>query len=145
MASLPAGAPLLERWMSGSYACEFQIGESAIVAAATRVPTVSHFRANGRRARRHRSLGGGGGVRNRTLLGMLRDRLPATLSRQTSDVYGLPAQYQEAIKFGVLALAHQRKLANNIPAASGASAFAILGRAVRPPRIAVVNPELARH
>ena len=76
---------------------------------------------------------------------MPRDLLPATLSPQTSDVFGLPAQSKEAIKFGVLALAHQHKLANNIPAASGASAFAILGRAVHPPRLAVVNPELARH
>jgi 1,6-anhydro-N-acetylmuramate kinase len=92
-----------------------------------------------------RSSGGGSGGRNRTLLGVLRHRLPATLSLQTSDVFGLPAQSKEAIKFGVLALAHQHKLANNIPAASCASAFAILGRAVQPPRLAVVNPELARH
>jgi anhydro-N-acetylmuramic acid kinase len=76
---------------------------------------------------------------------MLRDRVPATLCLQTSDVFGPPAQYEQAIKFGVLALAHQHKLATNIPAASGASAFAILGPAVQSPRIAVVNPELARH
>jgi hypothetical protein len=33
----------------------------------------------------------------------------------------------------------QHRLANNIPAASGASSFAILGRAVQPPRLAITN------
>jgi anhydro-N-acetylmuramic acid kinase len=97
----------------------------------------------GRLAEVETMIASGGGVRNATLLRMLRDRLPDSLSLQTSDVYGLPAQFKEAIKFGVLALAHQRKLANNIPAASGASAFAILGRAVQPPRLAIIDPQLA--
>ena len=86
-------------------------------------------------------IASGGGVRNATLLKMLRDRLPGILRLTTSDEFGLPPQYKEAIKFGVLAFAHQHKLANNIPAASGASAFAILGRAVQPPRLAIVDPK----
>jgi anhydro-N-acetylmuramic acid kinase len=85
-------------------------------------------------------IASGGGVRNATLLKMLGDRLPGTLRLTTSDEFGLPPQYKEAIKFGVLAFAHQHRLANNIPAASGASAFAILGRAVQPPRLAIVDP-----
>jgi anhydro-N-acetylmuramic acid kinase len=83
----------------------------------------------------------GGGVRNETLMRMLAERLPDSLRLTTSDEFGLPPQYKEAIKFGVLAFAHQHGLANNVPAASGASGFAILGRAVQPPRLAVVDPQ----
>jgi anhydro-N-acetylmuramic acid kinase len=86
-------------------------------------------------------IASGGGVRNATLLKMLADRLPATLRLTTSDEFGLPPQFKEAIKFGVLAFAHRHGLANNIPAASGASQFAILGRMVQPPRLAVVDPK----
>jgi anhydro-N-acetylmuramic acid kinase len=86
-------------------------------------------------------IASGGGVRNATLLKMLGDRLPSTLRLTTSDEFGIPPQYKEAIKFGVLAFAHCHGLANNIPAASGASTFAILGRAVQPPRLAVVDPK----
>jgi anhydro-N-acetylmuramic acid kinase len=86
-------------------------------------------------------IASGGGVRNGTLMRMLADRLPDTLRLTTSDEFGIPPQYKEAIKFGVLAFAHRHGLANNIPAASGASTFAILGRAVQPPRLAIVDPK----
>jgi anhydro-N-acetylmuramic acid kinase len=86
-------------------------------------------------------IASGGGVRNGTLMRMLANRLPGTLRLTTSDEFGIPPQYKEAIKFGVLAFAHRHGLANNIPAASGASTFAILGRAVQPPRLAIVDPE----
>ena len=85
-------------------------------------------------------IASGGGVRNAALLAMIRDRLPAGLRLALSDEFGLPAQFKEAIKFGVLAFAHRHGLASNIPAASGASAFAVLGRAVLPPRLAVIEP-----
>ena len=85
-------------------------------------------------------IASGGGVRNETLMRMLTDRLPETLRLTTSDEFGLPPQFKEAIKFGVLAFAHRHGLANNIPAASGASSYAILGRAVEPPRAAIVDP-----
>src|SRR5258708_11191228 len=44
MDNLPADASLLERWTRGGYGCGFQIGESAVVAAATQAPTITHFR-----------------------------------------------------------------------------------------------------
>ncbi|HLW92847.1 MAG TPA: anhydro-N-acetylmuramic acid kinase [Roseiarcus sp.] len=78
----------------------------------------------------------GGGVRNKTLLERLRQRLPSGLRLTTSDEFGIPAQYKEAIKFATLALAAELHLANNIPAASGASRFAILGKLVAAPRLA---------
>ena len=66
----------------------------------------------------------------------LRANLPSGLRLTVSDEYGIPAQYKEAIKFAALALAAQLHLANNIPAASGASRFAILGKLVAAPRLA---------
>ncbi|MFV0429552.1 MAG: anhydro-N-acetylmuramic acid kinase [Arachnia sp.] len=78
----------------------------------------------------------GGGVRNSFLMERLAARLPASLRLTTSDEFGIPAPYKEAIKFGTLAFAQMNDLANNIPAACGASAFAVLGKRVTPPRIA---------
>jgi anhydro-N-acetylmuramic acid kinase len=81
-------------------------------------------------------IASGGGVRNATLMKALQARIPTSLRLTTSDEYGLPSQFKEAIKFATLAFAHMNKLANNIPAASGAQQFAILGRQVLPPRMA---------
>jgi anhydro-N-acetylmuramic acid kinase len=81
-------------------------------------------------------IASGGGVRNADLLARIRRRLPPGLRLTLSDEFGLPAQYKEAIKFAALALAAQLQLANNIPAASGASRFAILGKLVAAPRLA---------
>lgn len=81
-------------------------------------------------------IASGGGTRNSTLMSALRQQLPGSLRLTTSEEYGLPPQYKEAIKFGTLAFAHVNGLANNIPAASGAQRFAVLGRHITPPRLA---------
>jgi anhydro-N-acetylmuramic acid kinase len=81
-------------------------------------------------------IGSGGGVRNKALMQRIRMNLPAGLRLTVSDEFGIPAQFKEAIKFAALALAAHLKLANNIPAASGASRFAILGKLVSAPRLA---------
>ncbi|KAK5189947.1 hypothetical protein LTR99_004220 [Exophiala xenobiotica] len=82
-------------------------------------------------------IASGGGVRNITLMNLLRDQLPSHgIQLCVSDEYGLPAPYKEAIKFATLAFACKNQLANNIPAASGASAFAILGKMSFAPRLA---------
>lgn len=81
-------------------------------------------------------IASGGGVRNSFLMERLADRLPDTLRLTTSDEFGVPAPFKEAIKFGTLAFANINDLANNIPAASGASRFAVLGKRVAPPRVA---------
>lgn len=81
-------------------------------------------------------IASGGGVRNKALMARLQAHLPPGLRLTVSDEFGLPAQYKEAIKFATLALAAQLHLANNIPAASGASRFAILGKLVAAPRLA---------
>ena len=79
----------------------------------------------------------GGGVRNGHLMARIRARLPA-LEVVLSDVHGIPAQFKEAVKFATLAYANVLQLANNIPAASGASGFTILGKTVQAPRRAKV-------
>lgn len=78
----------------------------------------------------------GGGARNPTLLARIGEYLPSHLQVVASDAFGLPAPYKEAIKFATLAYATDRELGNNIPAASGASGFAILGKRALPPRLA---------
>jgi len=83
-------------------------------------------------------IASGGGVRNTFLMQRLAKHLPAGLRLTLSDEFGIPAQFKEAIKFAALALAAQLQLANNIPAASGASRFAILGKLVAAPRLARV-------
>lgn len=45
-----------------------------------------------------------------------------------SDKFGIPAAYKEAIKFATLAFANKHGLANNVPAAGGATRFAVLGK-----------------
>jgi anhydro-N-acetylmuramic acid kinase len=82
-------------------------------------------------------IASGGGTKNDTLMMHLRQGLADhNVQLQKSDEYGLPAQFKEAIKFATLAFACKRGLANNIPAASGASNFAVLGKLSLAPRLA---------
>lgn len=78
----------------------------------------------------------GGGVRNGFLMERLAAHLPETLRLTVSDEFGIPAAFKEAVKFGTLAFANLNDLANNIPAASGASSYTVLGKRVTPPRLA---------
>jgi anhydro-N-acetylmuramic acid kinase len=84
-------------------------------------------------------IASGGGVRNATLLRMLGERLPTHMRLTTSDEFGIPAQYKEAIKFATLAFATINHLANNIPACSGATGYTILGKIALAPRLAGVD------
>ncbi|KIX01280.1 uncharacterized protein Z518_09005 [Rhinocladiella mackenziei CBS 650.93] len=82
-------------------------------------------------------IASGGGTKNETLMGHLREKLhPQGVQLCTSDEYGLPAQFKEAIKFATLAYACKNSLANNIPACGGASSFAVLGKLSLAPRLA---------
>jgi anhydro-N-acetylmuramic acid kinase len=78
-------------------------------------------------------------MRNAFLLKRIAANLPAGLRLTTSDEFGIPAQYKEAVKFATLAHASVNRLANNIPAASGARRFTVMGRIALPPRLARVN------
>lgn len=81
-------------------------------------------------------IASGGGTRNSFLLKRLRALLPESLRLTTSDEFGIPPQFKEAVKFATLAHATVMGFANNIPAASGATSFGILGKLVQPPRLA---------
>jgi len=82
----------------------------------------------------------GGGTRNTTLLRFVREMLPAHVALQLSDTFGLPSQFKEAIKFATLGFATLHSIGNNIPAASGARDFGVLGKLVMPPRAAKLTP-----
>lgn len=81
-------------------------------------------------------MASGGGTRNGYLMERLGKHMPKGLRLTKSDEFGVPAAFKEAIKFAVLAHATMKGLANNIPAASGATRFGILGKLVQPPRLA---------
>lgn len=83
-------------------------------------------------------MASGGGTRNSYLMERLAAYVPKGLRLTLSDEFGVPAAFKEAIKFATLAHATINRLANNIPAASGAGQFAILGKLVLPPRMAKV-------
>jgi anhydro-N-acetylmuramic acid kinase len=84
-------------------------------------------------------IASGGGVRNKTVMAGLAEVFAADgIELVTSDKYGIPFQYKEAIKFAVLAFANMNDIANNIPHASGAKKFGVLGKLTKPPRLARV-------
>jgi anhydro-N-acetylmuramic acid kinase len=81
-------------------------------------------------------MASGGGTRNAYLMERLAAHMPKGLRLTLSDEFGVPAAFKEAIKFATLAHATVHGFANNIPAASGAKRFGILGKLVQPPRLA---------
>jgi anhydro-N-acetylmuramic acid kinase len=76
----------------------------------------------------------GGGSRNRTLMSNIEAKLPTGVRLTTTDEFGLPAQYKEAIKFATLGFAAINRIANNIPACSGATRYTVMGRLALAPR-----------
>ena len=81
-------------------------------------------------------IASGGGVRNKTLMASIQAKLPDGMRLALSDEFGIPAQFKEAVKFATLAHATLHRFANNIPAASGARRFTVMGKTVLPPRMA---------
>jgi anhydro-N-acetylmuramic acid kinase len=68
----------------------------------------------------------GGGGRNPTLVQMLTSEL-APLPVRADDVLGVPSDAKEAVAFAVLAWAHVRGRAGNVPGATGAAGPRVLG------------------
>lgn len=99
---------------------------SIVKAIMDHVPDVSGLRV---------LIGSGGGVRNVQLMQLLREKLPEHIRLTTSDEYGIPAQYKEAIKFAMLGFATLNHLAGNIPSCSGASRYTILGKIALAPHL----------
>ncbi|MFL6442864.1 MAG: anhydro-N-acetylmuramic acid kinase [Candidatus Sulfotelmatobacter sp.] len=71
----------------------------------------------------------GGGAKNATLVGMLKENLaPSGVVVRFSDEFGLPSEAKEAIAFAVLAYETWHQRPSNIPSATGAKRPAILGK-----------------
>lgn len=71
----------------------------------------------------------GGGTKNATLMGMIREELtPLKMRVRTTDDFGLPSEAKEAVAFALLAYQTWRRLPSNIPSATGAERPAILGK-----------------
>ncbi len=71
----------------------------------------------------------GGGVRNRTLMTMLEDRLtPMDCTLATSESFGLPAEAKEAAAFALLAWQSWHRLPGNLSSATGARRAVVLGQ-----------------
>ena len=69
----------------------------------------------------------GGGARNRELMRRLALAL-APLPVATSDRYGLPVDFKEAIAFALLASARVDGIPGNVPEVTGAGRRVLLGK-----------------
>lgn len=80
-------------------------------------------------ARFRELVASGGGTRNATLMGMIREELsPLKIRVRTSDDFGMPSEAKEAAAFALLAYQTWRRLPSNVPSATGAEQPAILGK-----------------
>lgn len=72
----------------------------------------------------------GGGVRNATLMQMIREELTSfgKITIKTSDDFGMPAAAKEAMAFALLAYQTWHHLPGNLTRATGAEQAAILGK-----------------
>jgi anhydro-N-acetylmuramic acid kinase len=71
----------------------------------------------------------GGGAKNRTLMGMLREEFGALgVKEREMDELGIPAQAKEGVAFALLAWLTWHGMAGNIPAATGAGRAVVLGK-----------------
>jgi len=71
----------------------------------------------------------GGGTKNATLMGMLRDGFgPLRVKVRLMEELGVPAQAKEALAFALLAWLSRNGLPGNVPAATGASRAVVLGK-----------------
>ena len=71
----------------------------------------------------------GGGAKNKTLVKMLSEALPALgLELSRSDDFGVPAEAKEAVAFALLAYQTWHRQPSNIPSATGAKRPVILGK-----------------
>jgi anhydro-N-acetylmuramic acid kinase len=71
----------------------------------------------------------GGGAKNRTLAGMLKENLaPLGVRLRLSDELGWPSEAKEAVAFAVLAHQTWNRRPSNVPSATGAQRAAVLGK-----------------
>jgi anhydro-N-acetylmuramic acid kinase len=80
-------------------------------------------------ARRVEYIVAGGGARNKTLMGMLREGFnPLGMRIRSTDELGIPAQSKEGVAFALMAWLTWNQLSGNVPSATGALRPAVLGK-----------------
>lgn len=118
-------------------------GEADIVATATALTAQSILEAYRRFVWPHLGqvaplaktevIVAGGGVKNKTLIEMLRGGLePLGVKLRTMDEFGVPAQAKEAVAFALLGWLTWHRLPGNVPSATGAQRPVVLGRLTYP-------------
>ena len=70
----------------------------------------------------------GGGVKNPVIMRYIQEKLPHNILLKSTSEIGIPPEFKEALKFATLAFSTINGIANNIPAASHASKYTILGK-----------------
>jgi anhydro-N-acetylmuramic acid kinase len=102
------------------------------VIAAYRSFVVSHFGTHGNAAGlrgKTEIIVAGGGVKNATLMGMLREGFAEMGVRvRAMEELGVPAQAKEGVAFALLAWLTWNGRAGNVPAATGAKRAVVLGK-----------------
>jgi anhydro-N-acetylmuramic acid kinase len=112
-------------WLSRSLAAMPAIASEDVQATLAELTAVSIARAlEGTRVQR--ILACGGGVHNRHLLERL-DALTGAAIVQTTDDWGIPADWLEAMAFAWLAHARLKGIPGNVPSVTGARREAVLG------------------
>ena len=104
------------------------VSEFVIAPDAPNMPEAS------RRPSRYREMVvSGGGTKNVTLMRMIREDLGTVKMRvKTTDEFGLPSEAKEAVAFAVMAYQTWRRVPSNVPAATGATRAAVLGKVSYP-------------
>ena len=78
-------------------------------------------------------IAAGGGVKNATLMGMLRSGLePLGVKLRPIDEFGIPSQSKEAVAFALLGWLTWHRLPGNLTSATGASRPVVLGKLTCP-------------
>ncbi|HXE07074.1 MAG TPA: anhydro-N-acetylmuramic acid kinase [Acidobacteriaceae bacterium] len=105
---------------------------STSILEAISVFGIPHLQQHTPRAAATDLIAAGGGTRNRTLMSLLAEGLSElNISLAPTDSVGIPSQAKEAVAFALLAWLSYFGLPGNIPAATGASHPAILGKVSR--------------
>lgn len=73
---------------------------------------------------------GGGGEANETLMEMIRQAWPGGLKLSRHEDFGVSPKFKEALLFALLAYTNYFGIVNNVPACTGASRPAVLGKLV---------------
>jgi anhydro-N-acetylmuramic acid kinase len=109
------------------------VATATALTARSIAQAVRRFVLAGKNSKFRDMIVSGGGTRNSTLMVMLRSEVaPLGLSVRTSDDFGLPSAAKEALAFALLGYQTWHRRPSNVPAATGATRDAVLGKICYP-------------